>query len=537
MTATTPRLYSSAILGLLVISAVILLTVVPSLFVVARRADRARRAAVADVVAAEIAHERQDDVEALSRKTNELERRYGLAGVGFLEHQDNARLVIERRVVHGRTIEIRFHTDPVDQPRRLLQLATVTAVLALIGGLSLLFANMRTILRPDDAAAHPPDSAAEGTLFRTFETSIRSMKSRESELQRLRDQEKERADELAAVTRTLVRSLTSGFISIDPDGLIVDVNEQGRELLGVQNRSPQRQAVEQALGDSMFSRTLQRAVRDRATFQREEIADEKTGRVFGLTTVPLLDERGRYFGMLALFVDLSPMRKLEDRVRALQSLADLGEMSAGIAHEFRNSLSTVLGYIRLAKRDALPAEASERLSRAETEASHLNAAIESLLSFTRPVSLQLQQVDVMEIIRSIADQQAGVSGEVTIEVTGPPVVIDADSALLRRAFENILRNAAEAVQAKSATNGRIEIASMLSSESFRITISDNGAGLDSADAARLFLPFQSTKSTGFGLGLALTKKIILLHGGTIQLEGTKGAGATVTIDFAVAPLR
>jgi signal transduction histidine kinase len=112
---------------------------------------------------------------------------------------------------------------------------------------------------------------------------------------------------------------------------------------------------------------------------------------------------------------------------------------------------------------------------------------------------------------------------VTIDLAGPSITIDGDAALLRRAFENIIRNALEA----NASRIQIETTPAPS----RVTVTDNGAGVDDDDVPRLFLPFQSGKPSGFGLGLALTKKIVLLHGGWIRLTGKRGEGATVVIEF------
>jgi PAS domain S-box-containing protein len=507
------------VLGLVVISAVVLLAAVPTLYIVTRRAEQASRMAIVDVCEAELSRIPPSHIGTISREALQLKRRYRLADVTLGPAAQNDANTIVRQI-GNQFLVVRFN-DESGGARRLVQVGAASAAVAAIAGLYLLLSNVRGFF------AAPNERGLTMTAG-AFESSMRSLRT-------LRDQEKERADELARVTRTLVRSLTSGFISIDPDGVIVDVNEQARELLGLDNRDVQGQRVTAALGQSAFARTLAKAVEERTTYQREEISDrDEPDRVFGLTTVPLVDERDRYFGMLVLFVDLTLLRKLEGQLRAMQSLADLGEMSAGIAHEFRNSLSTVIGYLRLARRDPLPDGIEERLARAETEAHLLNTAVESLLSFARPVALQSQPIDAMAVVRSAAEQQSNVTPGVTITVTGPSIPIDGDAALLHRAFENLLRNAVEAIQARETPGGgQIRIEATRSAESSRITISDNGVGLNTADAARLFLPFQSGKPNGFGLGLALVKKVVVLHGGSIRLEGAPGAGATVTIELPV----
>ena len=99
-----------------------------------------------------------------------------------------------------------------------------------------------------------------------------------------------------------------------------------------------------------------------------------------VTTAPLLAADDQFVGLLALFTDLTPVRHLEGRIRDLQILADLGEISAGIAHEFRNSLATMLGYLQLARREGLPPKAQTQLDKTEKEASLLSAAVDGLAS-------------------------------------------------------------------------------------------------------------------------------------------------------------
>ena len=109
-------------------------------------------------------------------------------------------------------------------------------------------------------------------------------------------------------------------------------------------------------------------------------------------------------------------------------------------------------------------------------------------------------------------------------------VIDGDRVLLARAFENLLRNALDAVRQKGNGSVRVGLAAAPPS----VTIADDGVGFDPADTARLFLPFQSNKPNGFGMGLPLAKKIVLLHGGTLRLHGQPGKGAVATVEFAPA---
>jgi len=184
--------------------------------------------------------------------------------------------------------------------------------------------------------------------------------------------------------------------------------------------------------------------------------------------------------------------------------------------------------MKLARRGGVDEVAEGRLQSAEKEAALLLAAIERLLAFARPVELNAEPVDLKELVTEQARQLADHAPDVAFRVEGPRVMIDGDRVLLARAFENLLRNALDAVRQK----GSGSVAVTMAAPPPTVTIADDGVGFDPAETARLFLPFQSNKPNGFGMGLPLAKKIVLHHGGTLRLQGEPGKGAVATVEFA-----
>jgi len=408
--------------------------------------------------------------------------------------------------------------------------ATIMATLLLIGYLPRIVRPIERML--DDARALGEREVGEDEqsyLIDTFRKSIATLKAQESELKQLHEMEKMRADELELVTATLTRTLTSGFIAVDRDQHVVDVNAAGREILGLHESASLRgMTIDEALGDTPFARVLGGAVAGFTTLTRHEV--EATRGVIGLSTVPLATDAGAHLGMIALFTDLSPVRVLEARVRELQTLAELGEISAGIAHEFRNALSAILGYIKLARRQGdVGPEADARLRNAEQEAVVLSGAVDGLLSFARPMTLDRQRVEIGELVGDVVERLSVIADNVSVDVRGESFAVEGDAPMLSRAIENVVRNAVESAHERESGG---EVTIEMRPDPPAIEIRDNGAGVDPADVPRLFLPFQSEKSTGLGLGLPLARKVILLHGGSIRLTGTPGTGATVTIEFA-----
>lgn len=447
------------------------------------------------------------------------------------------------RLTSAGTLTLHFDASERRAAWRQFVLAAIISVGAASLGTVLLFAYLPRITQPieemlDDARSLGERNAGQDEtayLIETFRNSISTLKSQEDELKRLHEREKSRADELERVTAALTRSLTSGLIAIDASGSVVDMNAAGREIVQAAPDTPVAgRAIEDVVPTPAFASALRSAYNEQATMTRVEIDDHRPNGdavTIGLTTVPLRNEAGTFLGLLALFTDLTPIRSLEARVQEMTTLAQLGEIAAGIAHEFRSSLNTILGYMKLARRGGVDETAEGRLQSAEKEAGLLLQAIERLLAFARPVQLNAEPVDLKGLIEEQIRSMRDIASDVIFDIEGPAVVIDGDRVLLSRAIENVLRNAVDAVRQKG-DRGMVAVR-LTDAPVPAVTITDEGVGFDPAETARLFLPFHSNKPNGFGMGLPLAKKIILLHGGTLRLQGEPGKGAVATMEFPV----
>jgi signal transduction histidine kinase len=308
------------------------------------------------------------------------------------------------------------------------------------------------------------------------------------------------------------------------------MNAAAREILGIPGDAP---VGGKPLGDIDLPREFRDAVVSahaaRATVNRRELTwGDADAHPVGLSMTPLFGEDGRFLGSLTLFTDLREVRALETQVRQQETLAQLGEMSAGIAHEFRNSLSTISGYLRLAQKEELPPTAGNRIREAEREASSLAGTVAALLNFARPIHPELEEVDLHEIAAAVAERTRSGNATIGVELHGGPAPVMGDRRLLDRVLENLVRNAIEATAMKDGETRPVQIVVSDGSDAV-VRVIDHGVGVDPSFAKRLFLPFQSTKSAGLGLGLALARKIVLLHGGDLTLAGAPGEGATATL--------
>lgn len=536
------RLFLTALVGFLAVLIVALLFVLEQFSEYARESVVRRWSAVADTVATDLS--RSSSPADQRQRALVLMGRHDIRGLALtgpaplrigLPIGTNESATITRRLESGGEVRISFEDADLDAIQKRFALTAAICVAATLTGMFLLSLFIPRITRPieemlDEARRlGTPDGRQDETtyLLETFRQSIRRLEAQEVELKRLHETEKSRADELETVTGTLTRSLTSGLIALDPDGTVRQMNAAARETLGIDADRDVREPIAAVLGDSPLAAVIRDAITRRDTLTRIEVEHTVAGTpvAIGLTAVPLIGEGDRFLGMLALFTDLTPIKRLEARVRGMQTLADLGEMAAGIVHELRNSLATILGYVKLVQRGELPAEAARRLRAAEEEANQLRVAVDRLLTFAKPMELQLERVDVRALAEELVGRLAEHAPQVRFSIEGNGV-IEGDRALLGRAIENVLRNAIDAVRERG-DEGRVAVE--VHNEPPAIVISDNGAGFDGARAARLMLPFVSEKPGGFGLGLSLARKIVMLHGGDIELRGAPGEGAVATL--------
>jgi two-component system sensor histidine kinase HydH len=214
-------------------------------------------------------------------------------------------------------------------------------------------------------------------------------------------------------------------------------------------------------------------------------------------------------------------REAEERVmEERRRLSTLGEMSAILAHEIRNPLASLKGHAQLLA-ERTPPESPERgkVDRIVAEAHRLEAITTDLLDFVRTGPLDLQPVRIEELLRKVVSEVGG--GAVTVEASGAPERWLLDPQRMDQVLHNLLRNAVEA----SPAGAPIEVKVAQEGNALTVAILDEGEGIPEESLERLFEPFFTTRTRGTGLGLAVARRIVELHGGTLTALIRPGGGA------------
>ncbi len=371
-------------------------------------------------------------------------------------------------------------------------------------------------------ARREPGEGEVEFLLATFERAVETLAAR--------DLEEAPRDDIAALERTLSASLQSGLLLLDREGRVLTLNAVGSALLGAAPPEPGAPLAEVLAGQPELRDLLAAAVAEESAPRRRECVVRAGGetRTLGLTVHPLRRDDGGIRGWLVLFADLTEVQRRAEESRLAESLSRLGEMAGGVAHELRNSLATLRGYLTLIERRPDEESIADYLSEIRREADHLERVLEDFLAFARPGTARLQELSLLELARRVAADPA-LDG-MPVEVRGTEARLRGDGQLLERMLRNLLRNAVQA-EREAGGQGPVELAVEPGPEGVDLVVADRGPGLPPEIRERLFHPFATGRRGGVGLGLALAHRIVVLHGGRIRLDDRPGGGTRAVITF------
>ena len=418
-------------------------------------------------------------------------------------------------------------------------LSAVLLIVVLLGVAYLLMLVLRRILGHGSSRLEEIASAKSltdnPTAFMTasMQAVIQKLREQEKEVAALQKRDRERAEQTEKLSEAVTRNMPAGLLLISSAGLITSANPAAEAALGVRALSYRRYT--EALGsDSPLTKLIAGCLAQARTYRREEIEYATPGgelRRLGVTISPILSSTGQAAGALCLLSDLTELAALQHQVQVKESLAALGELSAGIAHEFKNSLATISGYAQMIRSET-KGDVGENAQRIIEQTRALAHVVTEFLKFARPLELSNEEVALNSLVERAIEEVRDAMPEVEISVTGEMEQVLGDEALLRQALLNLVRNAAEAA-ANQSFGGRVMVRGTLEQTAGRpvqrISISDNGPGIPATDLSRIFAPFYTTKINGTGLGLAVVQKIVLQHGGAVEARNRPEGGAELIV--------
>jgi nitrogen-specific signal transduction histidine kinase len=385
---------------------------------------------------------------------------------------------------------------------------------------------------PDDSGAETPHSDNPAAFMTaSMQAVIKKLKEQEKELEALHRAERERAQQTERMSEAVTRNMPAGLLLVNSSGLITSANPAAEAALALKSLAYRR--YNEVLGaGSRLTELVAGCLEHGRTFRREEVeylTPSHELRQLGVTISPIQNNANEITGAICLLSDLTELAALQKQIHMKENLAALGELSAGIAHEFKNALATISGYAQMIRSEAQPGtDLHEHGILILQQTRSLTHVVTEFLKFARPLELADEQVSFLPMIERIVAEISEVVPGVPFVTLGEFGEVSGDDTLLRQAILNLARNAAEAA-ADNPAGGRVIVRGEIDKsgplQGQRLFITDNGPGIPAEALTKIFMPFYTTKTNGTGLGLAVVQKIVVQHGGSIEARNQALGGA------------
>ncbi|QOR66408.1 GHKL domain-containing protein [Cytobacillus suaedae] len=258
-------------------------------------------------------------------------------------------------------------------------------------------------------------------------------------------------------------------------------------------------------------------------------SNEDGNRVLLISQSPLNDSYDHLTGRLFHFIDITEEEERDKRMQQSEKLAVLGASAARAAHEIRNPLAVIHGFLSLMNQKALEETKEFQVPLMLKELDRINAIIEDMLMMAKPGAPILKKAYIEDIVSEILPfyLQSSDSQNLQFNVNVQRIPLLLDSRQITQVLYNLIRNSSEA----TGQNGVISIYSHVTENMYQLLLKDNGCGIPEDAQSKIFDPFHTSKETGTGLGLTIVQRIIENHNGTITLYSSSEEGTTFLISI------
>jgi signal transduction histidine kinase len=333
----------------------------------------------------------------------------------------------------------------------------------------------------------------------------------------------------------IMSNLEDGILLFTRDARAVLVSDSVERFLGLR-----RNQVLGAEIHEVFDRTTRLGAMVRDAFDagvsilQEEITTE-TGRRVQISLDFIHDDhqndRRQTLGALLTLHDLESVREIESELELSRRLSAIGRLTSGVGHEVKNPINAIVVHLELLrnKLDASDDRALRHLDIIQSEIQRLDRVVQTLVDFSRPVELQLEEQDLRHVVSSVLMLASAELETRSVRVVNLlpeyPVMANVDSDLMKQALLNVVLNGGQAM----AEGGVLEVRLGADPRMASITIRDEGEGIPDDVRPKIFDLYFTTKREGSGIGLAMTYRILQLHNGEVDVQSQPGKGTTFVL--------
>lgn len=337
-----------------------------------------------------------------------------------------------------------------------------------------------------------------------------------------------------SLSENIMDSIADGIIAVDTKGNITAFNLAAERITGYTARDIVGKPYQDVFCADLYFHSMLLDTLDTGEphIGKEISYPVPNGMLWISTSSSLLKNlHGEIIGAVVVFKDLTDRKRLEEQVNRAERLASLGELAAGVAHEIRNPLTGIKGFLQYFQTAGTEEERQTYLPMLLREVDRMNRIIEALLYFARPcqaatapTNLSKVVQDTMMLLRNRAESQ-GIHFEADIDAELPLVELDEEQ--FKQVFLNLLINSIQAME----QGGSIRVTGQYldDAEEVELVFADTGPGIPEHLKEKVFDPFFTTKDAGTGLGLSVVHRIVEAQGGRVYLEDTPGGGVQVRL--------
>jgi PAS domain S-box-containing protein len=362
--------------------------------------------------------------------------------------------------------------------------------------------------------------------------------------------------------RRLYETTHDGIMARDLDGRMIDCNKAYAKMLGYTKKELRNLTVQKLLPEEWHAqreRVVKKVLQTGRSIVFEREYKRKDGSIFqaSVRTWRLTDEKGKTLGIWSIVRDISEQKQLqknletyairlekivEERTKKLKDherFVAIGQTAGMVGHDLRNPLQTILGELYLAKSviNSLSDEDAKRnllenIQAIEEQTAYMDKIVSDLQAFVRPIKIDKKPLSLKELVDSALSNIA-IPDNINLKNQVNQIFqqVKVDPQLLKRVLINLLTNAVQAMP----NGGTLTLSSSFNRlKKASLAVEDTGVGIPEKIKPQIFTPLFTTKPRGQGFGLAVCKRVIEAHGGTITFESQEGKGAKFTIQFPIS---
>ncbi|MCD6397358.1 MAG: MCP four helix bundle domain-containing protein [Spirochaetaceae bacterium] len=336
---------------------------------------------------------------------------------------------------------------------------------------------------------------------------------------------------------TTLRSIGDAVISTDTGGVVTLMNPVAEELTGWEEAEAVGRPMKDVFNifneqtgkraENPVDKVLREGIVVGLANHTELIARDGTKRPIVDSGAPIRGEEGNIIGTVMVFHDNTELKRIEEQLVRKENLVTLGQLAGGVGHELRNPLGVMSNAVYYLK--AILPEADETVKEyleiISGELHKSESIVSDILDLSRTRPAERKETDLSELADTIMKKQLSRNVKVNTEIPRdlPPVFID--PAQIDQVLDNLVTNACQAMP----DGGKLTISARVENKKISLSISDTGCGISNENIKKLFEPLFTTKARGIGLGLTLSKNLVEINGGSLEVKSKEGVGSTFTV--------